>query len=121
VIDNRNYDWWKRVLLRKYFTGSRKRCLDSNYASREGSPIWKLIKSTIPILQSKLSWAPRSGRMIEIWNDSIMGNPLIITNQELHPLKVWLDTQGKKLSLTSLDGPKMVGGLVGTLALLLQT
>jgi hypothetical protein len=87
-----NYDWWKRFLLRKYFTDSRKRCLDSNYASKEGSPVWKLIKSTIPILQSKLSWDTRSRRMIEIWNGSIMGNPLIIANQELHPLKVWLNT-----------------------------
>ena len=52
--------------------------LDSTPSSREGSPIWKLIKFYIPIIQLKLPWVLGNGKMIDIWNDNNMGNqPLL--------------------------------------------
>lgn len=77
------FDWWKQVLFKKYLHGNRKRCLDHPLDEGRGSPIWKLCKAVACLIQSKLTWIPGNGRLISIWDDSIMGKPPNGHNQEL--------------------------------------
>jgi hypothetical protein len=83
IMVTRKYYCWRKFFFKKYFTSTRKRCLDSTPSSREGSPIWKLIKYYIPIIQHKLSWVPKNGKKIDMWNDRIMGNQPLLQLQEL--------------------------------------
>jgi hypothetical protein len=82
--------------------------LNSPHPSREGSPIWKPIKAAIPSLQPFLFWVPVNGKHVELQSDSKMGNQPLIQIQQLHPLKDWLDSQGKNylydISDWSFDG-----------------
>jgi hypothetical protein len=87
-IVTRKYDWWKKVLVKKYFTGPRKRCLDELPTARNGSPIWKLINAVVPIIQSDLTWVPGNGGSIDIWHDNIMGNKPLVHIQELGSFEV---------------------------------
>jgi hypothetical protein len=81
----RKYEWWKKVLIKKYFVGPRKRCLDVLPSAINGSPIWKLVNVAIPIIQPDLTWIPGNGGLIDIWNDNIMGTiPWFIHKNWLH-------------------------------------
>jgi hypothetical protein len=40
----RKVEWWKKVLLKKYFQGNCKRCIDRPLENKKGSHIWKLLK-----------------------------------------------------------------------------
>jgi hypothetical protein len=42
-----------------------------------GSPIWKLMKVSLPLIQGKCTWIPGNGNLIQVWTNSIMGNPLL--------------------------------------------
>lgn len=87
-------EWWKQVLFKNYFQGSRKSCLDAGFSHSKGYPIWQLCRVVSPIIQSKLTWIPGNGKLIKIWDDGIMGQPLSIHNQELSRLHEWMIDQG---------------------------
>jgi len=82
-------EWWKCALLSRYLNGSRLRCLDSPLPTSKGSPIWKLIKITSPLIQSHLSWLPGNGKTISLWYDNITGKPPLETFEDLQSLKDW--------------------------------
>jgi hypothetical protein len=48
----------------------------------KGSTLWKLLKSTMSIIQSKLTWTPGNGKLINVWTDNIMGKPPLGTHDE---------------------------------------
>jgi hypothetical protein len=50
-----NKEWWKTTIVKKYKMGTRKRCLDQEQVSHNGSPIWKLLRSSIPHFKEKLT------------------------------------------------------------------
>lgn len=71
LIIGRN-DWWKRVLLKKYLIGDRTRSLDRVPNVQSGSQIWKLLRASLSLLQSQLTWIPGNDRkltsgMIVLW------------------------------------------------------
>jgi hypothetical protein len=54
-------DWWKRILQKKYLIGNRLRCLDQRHSLDSGSPIGKLLSTSIPLIQRHLTWIPGNG------------------------------------------------------------
>jgi hypothetical protein len=86
--------WWKKVMLHKYLARDRLRCLDGTPQGRIGSPIWRLLKASLPLFQSKVTWIPGNGRKISIWDDSILGNPPLQQDPSLTPLFNWFQEHG---------------------------
>jgi hypothetical protein len=66
-------DWWKQVLKKKYLIGDRLRCLDQCNSLSRGCPVGKLLSTSIPLIQSQLTWILGNGRNILTGADSIMG------------------------------------------------
>jgi hypothetical protein len=65
----REFDWWKKSLIFKYFQKDRLRGLENQQLHPNGSPIWKLLQASFPLLQRKLTWIPGNGKCIRIWDD----------------------------------------------------
>lgn len=80
-------DWWKLALMTKYFGSSRLQSLDDPLPHISGSPIWKLLKVVAPLIQSKLSWSPENGDLINVWTDRILGKDPLGKIENLAPLK----------------------------------
>jgi hypothetical protein len=55
-------EWWKSTIVKKYRMGNRKRCLDLDPVCHFGSPIWKLLQTSIPFFEENLSWVPGNGK-----------------------------------------------------------
>ena len=60
---------------------------------KRGSPIFTLCQNTMPHFKPHLTWVPRNGKKINIWQDSIMGDSPLGMRQDLVQLKEWMDTQ----------------------------
>ena len=86
--------WSKEVLCKKYFPGSRKRCLDSATPTRNGSPIYKLCIKALPLFKRYLYWIPGNGKSIRVWEDSILGEAPLGQHRELDNIKLWLIDKG---------------------------
>jgi len=52
-----------------------------------GFPIWRLLKHSFHLIQSKLSWAPGNGAHINVWFDRIINLEPMEHQAPLHPLK----------------------------------
>ena len=65
--------WSKQILRKKYFTGDKQRCLERATKLQKGSSIFTLYKRALPFFTPKLTWTPRNGEKIRIWEDSILG------------------------------------------------
>jgi hypothetical protein len=89
-------DWWKRILQKKYLVGNKLRCLDQRHSLDSGSPIGNLLSTSIPLIQSQLTWIHGNGRKILIGEDNIMGKQPLWQHIHLRPLINWLNLQGKK-------------------------
>jgi hypothetical protein len=48
-------------------------CLEFFLKEIKGSPILRLIKPAIPVIQEKLTWIPKSRKYVNIWLDRIYG------------------------------------------------
>jgi hypothetical protein len=46
-------------------------------------------------IQNSLTWTPRNGRNIKIWQDSFLGNPPLMEDQSVYPLRFWLEHSNK--------------------------
>jgi hypothetical protein len=66
--------WSKTALWKKYFRGPRERCIERPCLEKRGSPIFALCQKTMPHFRPHLTWVPRNGKKINIWQDSIMGD-----------------------------------------------
>jgi hypothetical protein len=62
--------------------GTWIRCLDNPPKTNFGSPIFKLLLATKPIINEKLNWIPGNGRWIRPWGDKIMES--IVLNNWIH-------------------------------------
>jgi hypothetical protein len=82
--------WSKQLLRKKYFLGSRDRCLEKPTKTRKGSPIFHLCQRAMPLLKSQLTWIPGNGSKISIWDDSILGGLPLSVLREIENIKVWL-------------------------------
>ena len=67
--------WCKSALWKKYFTGSRLRCLNNSSRVRKGSTILPIVLKALSFLLAKIMWIPEIGKHIKVWEDLIMGDP----------------------------------------------
>lgn len=49
-----NKEWWKQAICRKYLTRNQPRCLDLVPDNKAGSPIWKMLKASLPFFRDSL-------------------------------------------------------------------
>lgn len=61
----------------------------------KGSSIWKLLQASLPVIKSKLTWIPGNGKLISIWNDSILKKSPLSQDESLRLIKDWLAHQNK--------------------------
>jgi hypothetical protein len=85
--------WSKKALWKKYFRGPRERCIEHPILEKRGSPIFSLCQKTMPHFRPHLTWVPGNGKKINIWKDSIMGDPPLGLRHDLDRLKEWMVTQ----------------------------
>ena len=62
------------------------------HQSAERIPIFSLCKKDLPHFISKLTWIPRNGAKIQIWDDSILGDQPLNGANDLEKIKAWLKT-----------------------------
>ena len=86
--------WAQRALWKKYFAGTRKRCLDRPVQGTIGSQILKLCEKALPIIQNHLYWVPGNGKTIDLWEDRIMNDDPLAEDQELRDLSRWMKNAG---------------------------
>jgi hypothetical protein len=85
--------WCKEALWKKYFSGPRRRCVERLPNVQMGSPIFTLCRKLNEQFISQLTWVPKNGKQIKIWDDSILGDPPLNLNQNLQRLQTWMDEQ----------------------------
>lgn len=61
--------WWTEVIKRKYLNGPNSNILSEPIVDRQCTPVWKLIKKSLPQFRNYISRAPGSGTDINIWTD----------------------------------------------------
>jgi len=83
----------KEGLWRKYFRGTRKRCIGLPLKELKGSPILKLIKPSIPVIKEKLTWIHGSGKYVEIWKENTYERENLSTQEDLATLQAWMYDQ----------------------------
>ena len=91
---SRKNGWSKEVIRKKYYPGPRKRCLDLQPLPRKGSPIYKLCNKALGPFKHKLYWIPGNGKSINVWEDSILGDPPIGSHVEVSNIQRWLMDKG---------------------------
>jgi hypothetical protein len=106
-------EWWKKALLKKYFSGERRRCLDNPPSRQVGSPIWKLLWASLPLMQHSLYWVPGNGKLINIWKDGILGSHPLCQDPSFDTLRNGCGLNISMCYLISLNGILMVIGRVG--------
>ena len=65
--------WSSLVLKAKYFRGTRLRCLEGAHVSQKGSSIHQICLKALPQFIGGLHWVPDNGKLINIWNESVLG------------------------------------------------
>lgn len=90
----RKESWSKEVLRKKYFPGTRKRCLDSQTPFRNGSPVYELCIKALDLFKRNLYWIPGNGKKIQVWEDSILGETPLGKCMEVDNIKCWLVDKG---------------------------
>lgn len=89
-----SYEWWKKVIYKKYLQWHRKRCLDNTLSATKGSHIWKLLRIVVLLIQTQLTWVPANDKMRKTWQDSIMGKSSIFHDTHLQLLRDWMVNHG---------------------------
>eukprot|EP00253_Pinus_taeda_P026690 PITA_26690 len=89
-IINERGAWWTEVIKRKYLNGVNSNILSETIIDRQCTPVWKLIKKTLPQIKSCISRAPGNVRDISIWEDRIMGSEAKGTLPTFRPLQRWM-------------------------------
>jgi hypothetical protein len=55
-------EWWRKALWNKYLTKNRKTCMEEVDIRQVDSPIWKLIRAFVLLIQSHLNWNLGNGK-----------------------------------------------------------
>lgn len=95
-ILNERGAWWTEVIKKKYLNGVNSNILLETIIDRQCTPIWKLIKKTLPQFKSCISRAPGNGRDISIWEDRIMGSEAREALPKFRPLQRWMSEANLK-------------------------
>ena len=66
--------WSSHVIWRKYFSGPRLRCLDSNPENKHGTPIFSFCRKVLPKFRDNLHWIPGNAKKIRLGRIQLWGN-----------------------------------------------
>lgn len=86
--------WAQTTLWRKYFKGTRMRCLDGPLPQGT-SPFVSLYSKAAQLIRSKAFWIPGNGKKINIWSDCIMDRDPIGNCPNVIALRDWLKASRK--------------------------
>jgi len=103
--------WWTEAIKRKYLNGANSNILSEPIVDRQCTPVWKLIKKSLPHFKVCISRAPGSGRDINIWTDHIMGSEAREALTNLSPLQMWMEEKNLKTlyDISSWDQNRWLG------------
>jgi hypothetical protein len=90
-----NSTWSKQALWKKYISRSRLQCLDKSLKVVKGSPLFSLCSKALTFFSQALTWSPGNGKKIRIWEDSILGHPLVRTLEGMEGIRRHLSSTGK--------------------------
>ena len=76
----------KPALWKKYFARNCLRCLDNPPRVRKGYGIFSILSKVLNFFVPNLTWIPRNGKWIKIWEESIMGDPPLTQLLGIGPL-----------------------------------
>eukprot|EP00253_Pinus_taeda_P008374 PITA_08374 len=82
--------WWTEIIKKKYLNGVNNNILSETIIDRHCTPVWKLIKKSLPQIKSHISRAPSNGRRINVWDDRIMGSEARGSLPNFRPLQQWM-------------------------------
>eukprot|EP00253_Pinus_taeda_P033675 PITA_33675 len=82
--------WWTEIIKRKYLNGANSNIIKEPIIDRQSTPVWKLIKKSLPQFKPHISRAPGNGKEISIWEDRIMGSEARGSLQKFGPLQHWM-------------------------------
>jgi hypothetical protein len=85
-------NWRKHALWKKYFTGARRRCLDTTPKVSKGSSIFTVCQKASGFFKPLLTWIPGNEKAILIWEESILGEPPLDSLPGTSNLKYFLHT-----------------------------
>jgi hypothetical protein len=69
--------------------------LDVVDLGQSGSPIWKLIRASVSLIQNHLRWNPGNGKEIKIWEDHFSEKGVLSSIPALDQFRLWLTSIGK--------------------------
>eukprot|EP00253_Pinus_taeda_P017362 PITA_17362 len=90
-----NPGWAQLALWKKYFRGSRLRCLE-NEIQLKNSPFLRLYAKAGQLIKTHSFWIPRNGRKISIWSDKIMNAEPIGNRSSNRDLRSWMERNGMR-------------------------
>eukprot|EP00253_Pinus_taeda_P009123 PITA_09123 len=82
--------WWTEIIKKKYLNGVNSNILSETIIDRHCTPVWKLIKKSLPQFKSHISRALSNGRGINVWDDRIMGSEARGALPKFRPLQQWM-------------------------------
>jgi hypothetical protein len=85
----------EKSIDKKYMAGKSKEMSRFPPSQSKGSPIWKLLKASFPLIQSSLHWVPGNGKKINLWKDGILGSHPLHQNVSLSDIRQWMISQNK--------------------------
>jgi hypothetical protein len=88
-------EWWKKEICYKYLSKNWKRCLEIAITQQTRSPIWKLLRASLPLIRKHLFWCPGNGKEIKIWDDLFSDSGKLSSIPSLDSLRTWLNSKGK--------------------------
>eukprot|EP00253_Pinus_taeda_P031914 PITA_31914 len=80
---------WK-IIKRKYLNGVNSNIIKEPIIDRQSTPVWKLIKKSLPQFKPHISRTPGNGKEVSIWEDRIMGSEARGSLQKFGPLQQWM-------------------------------
>lgn len=87
-----NPGWVQVALWRKYFRGTRLRCLEQPKNDLI-TPLSLFINRIGPLISNYAYWIPGNVKRIQLWTDSILGRPPLAEVRAMSELKHWTSEQ----------------------------
>ena len=66
--------------------------LDGEWKGK-GTTLWQLCKASINTIIEDCYWIPGNGKIINVWNSSILGHPPLSSFPGMAPFSEWLSEQ----------------------------
>eukprot|EP00253_Pinus_taeda_P002659 PITA_02659 len=88
--------WWTDIIKKKYLNGPNSNILLETIIDRHCTPVWKLIKKSLPQFKPHISKALGNGSGNSVWDDRIMGMQARGDLPKYRPLQQWMNQANLK-------------------------